>query len=61
MMNITSAKWVCDPTTNQNCAVYLDIEGERWCAPLRPGNRFYDAFQEWLAEGNTPLPADKAQ
>ena len=58
MMNITSAKWVRDPITEQNCSVYLDIGDERWSVPLRPGNRFYDAFQEWLAEGNEPLPAD---
>ena len=26
--------------------------------PTVPGNRDYDEYLEWLAEGNTPTPAD---
>lgn len=58
-MKITSAQWVIDPTTNRTYAVKLTIDDRTWCAPIHPGNRHYDAFLEWLAEGNTPLPADE--
>jgi len=27
--------------------------------PLNPDNTDYQAFLAWLAEGNTPLPADE--
>ena len=26
--------------------------------PFYPGNRDYEQYLEWLAEGNEPLPAD---
>ena len=26
--------------------------------PFYPGNRHYEKYLEWLAEGNEPLPAD---
>ncbi len=28
--------------------------------PTVPGNRDYDEYLEWLAEGNTPEPAEEA-
>ena len=41
-----------------NIAYSAVIDGQRWSVPFEPANRFYQAIQEWIAEGNTPTPAD---
>jgi len=30
------------------------------CIPFAPDNTDYQAYLKWLAEGNTPLPAENA-
>lgn len=37
------------------CVLYTDENGSVWTVPQ--GHRFWDLYQEWLATGNTPLPA----
>jgi hypothetical protein len=31
------------------------------CIPFDPANTDYIAYLKWVAEGNTPLPADEGQ
>jgi hypothetical protein len=31
-----------------------EINGTVWWVPKTPGNRHYDEYLEWLAEGNEP-------
>jgi hypothetical protein len=37
----------------------VTIVGENICIPFNPDNKDYQAYLAWVAEGNTPLPADE--
>ena len=43
--------------SGENCAV--TIVGQNISIPFDPANTDYQAYLAWLAEGNTPLPADE--
>jgi len=38
------------------CAV---LKNDTWSIPFNTDNSDYQAYLKWLAEGNTPLPADE--
>jgi len=65
-MNITSAQYkvrcTYDENNNiidtRNCAVIAVIDGQTFGVPIDPANTEYAAILEWVAEGNTILPAD---
>jgi hypothetical protein len=50
-------KLLKDPYTNEVCKV-IRLDGHLF-VPFDPDNTDYQAYLEWLAEGNTPLPADE--
>jgi hypothetical protein len=41
--------------------VFKILENGGMCIPFHPDNTDYQAYLKWLAEGNTPLPADEVQ
>jgi hypothetical protein len=41
------------------CAIKKVENGIGYSIPLHEGNTDYQAYLKWVAEGNTPLPADE--
>ena len=51
-------RYCIDPDTGGNSTEKIyRIEDGLWI-PLVEGNRHYDEYKEWLAEGNTPAAAE---
>lgn len=57
-MNVTYAKYIKNPNTDQNESVSCTIDGKTMCVPMDTSNRHYAAILDWVAEGNTIQDAD---
>ena len=60
-METVSFKYMKDlnnPGNNRDDAILMIVDGVAYAVPLVEGNRHYAEYQAWLAEGNTPDPAD---
>jgi hypothetical protein len=51
-------KLVKSPMTQEVNVVQLQVGNVLLSIPFDPANTDYQAYLEWLAEGNTPLPPD---
>jgi hypothetical protein len=51
-----------DPLGNGQvtCVIGTDANGIQHGIPFAPDNTDYQAYLKWLADGNTPLPAENA-
>jgi hypothetical protein len=43
-----------DGSISQDFILYEDESGTQWTVP--EGHRYWDMYQDWLAQGNTPNP-----
>ena len=57
-MEVTSAKYYKDISTDTNTSIEATIDGKNWSVPIDENNRHYQAIQEWVKAGNTIEEAD---
>ena len=57
-MNITDAKYINNPFSNQKEGIKVTIDSEIMSVPFDSDNRHYIAILEWVAAGNKIEEAD---
>ena len=55
----TTYKIINYAITNEACEVIRTDDRGIWTIPFAEDNTDYQEYLEWLAEGNTPEPADE--
>jgi len=61
---ITSAKelkYTLPDATEVVANIEIVKNGEKWTVPINEANTDYQEYLKWLAEGNTPEPADPVE
>lgn len=53
-------KQIIEPFTQQISTIMIKRVADNSFIPFDPANTDYQAYLEWLEEGNTPEPADEA-
>jgi len=54
-MNITSAKYITSPTSNNNCAIKIIVDTESIQVPLDPANRHYAEIMRQVEAGELTI------
>ena len=53
-MNEITATFAIKTTEQGTTIRRTEADGTVWWVPEAPGNRHYEEYLEWVAEGNTP-------
>ena len=57
-MNITSVQYIADEFGGESRYYKAVIDGTSYNVPIYGSNHICQAINEWIAEGNTPDPAE---
>ena len=50
-MNITSAKYIADPKTNENYGIWITVDDKNVGVPIDPANRHYAEIMRQVEAG----------